>query len=232
MIDLRQGDPPLESDQRLRFQRYGLATPVVQGGSAANGKGTETVSGTQERPLRADAARNRARLLDVATQVFTTRGVGVPTEEIARAAGVGVGTLFRHFPTKEALLEAVVVRRLESIAAETARLAAEAEPADAFHDCFRVVVEQSAGKNEFAQALAAAGMDVHAALQEPSAAIREQLAGVLAGAQRAGAVRAELGLPELVALLVGTTATMEQLSDDPAARERIFQVVFDGLRPR
>ncbi|MDH6705296.1 AcrR family transcriptional regulator [Kitasatospora sp. MAA19] len=190
------------------------------------------MSGAQERPLRADAARNRARLLDVATQVFATRGVGVPTEEIARAAGVGVGTLFRHFPTKEALLEAVMMRRLETIAAQAAQLPAESAPAETFFDCFRLVVEQSAGKSEFAQALAAAGVDAHAALQESSAAIRARLAELLAGAQRAGAVRPELGLPELIALLVGTTTTMEHLGNDVSARERIFAVVFDGLRPR
>jgi AcrR family transcriptional regulator len=190
------------------------------------------MSGAQERPLRADAARNRARLLEVATEVFTTRGIGVPTEEIARAAGVGVGTLFRHFPTKEALLEAVMVRRLEAIAARAAQLAAESEPAEAFFGCFRLVIEQSAGKDEFARALAAAGVDAHAALQESSAVIRAQLAGLLAGAQQAGAVRPDLGLPELIALLVGTGRAMEQLDADPAARQRIFEVVFDGLRPR
>ncbi|MFD0273485.1 TetR/AcrR family transcriptional regulator [Kitasatospora sp. NPDC127111] len=190
------------------------------------------MSGAQARPLRADAARNRARLLDVATEVFTTRGVGVPTEEIARAAGVGVGTLFRHFPTKEALLEAVLVRRLETIAEQVTRLAAEAEPAEAFFGCFRLVIDRSAGKTEFTQALAAAGVDAHEALRESSAVIRARLAELLAGAQRAGVVRPDLGLPELVALLVGTGATMDQLGTDAAARERIFEVVFDGLRPR
>ncbi|MBD0694630.1 TetR/AcrR family transcriptional regulator [Streptomyces sp. CBMA123] len=190
------------------------------------------MSGTQERPLRADAARNRARLLDTATQVFATRGVGVPTEEIARAAGVGVGTLFRHFPTKEALLEAVMVRKLETIATQAAQLPADSAPAEAFFDCFRLVVEQSAGKNEFAQALAAAGVDAHAALRDAGAAIRAQLTELLARAQRAGALRPELGPPELVALLIGATTTMEHLGDDAAARERIFAVLFDGLRPR
>ncbi|MEV6951116.1 helix-turn-helix domain-containing protein [Streptomyces sp. NPDC051183] len=190
------------------------------------------MGGAQERPLRADAARNRARLLDVATEVFTTRGVGVPTEEIARTAGVGIGTLFRHFPTKEALLEAVMVRRLEEMAAHTARFAAESDPAEAFFACFRLVVEQSEGKNEFAQALAAAGVDVHASLQKPTLEIQGRLAGLLAGAQRAGAVRPELGLPEFIALLAGTGRALEQLGADPAPRERIFEVVFDGLRPR
>ncbi|MGW0748821.1 TetR/AcrR family transcriptional regulator [Streptomyces sp. NPDC002587] len=189
------------------------------------------MSGAKERPLRADAARNRARLLDVATEVFTARGVGVPTEEIARAAGVGVGTLFRHFPTKETLLEAVMVRRLDTIAAQTAQLAAELEPADAFCACFRLVIEQSAGKNEFARALAAAGVDAHAALQESGEVIQAQLAKLLDGAQRAGAVRPELGLPELIALLVGTGTAVEHLGADPEARQRIFDVVFDGLRP-
>ncbi|GGV22321.1 TetR family transcriptional regulator [Streptomyces filipinensis] len=188
-------------------------------------------SGAAERPLRADAARNRAKLLDIATQVFATRGIGVPTEEIARAAGVGVGTLFRHFPTKEALLEAVMVRRLETITAKTAQLAAEAEPAEAFFACFRLVVEQSAGKAEFTRALAAAGVDVHASLQESTTVMRAQLAELLAAAQRAGAVRPELGLPELIALIVGTGTATEQLATDPVARERVFDVVFGGLRP-
>ncbi|WP_030199868.1 TetR/AcrR family transcriptional regulator [Streptomyces sp. NRRL S-87] len=190
------------------------------------------MSGSGERPLRADAARNRARLLEVATEVFTTRGVGVPTEEIARTAGVGVGTLFRHFPTKEALLEAVMVRRLEATAAEVAQLAAEAGPAEAFFGCFRLLVEQSVGKSEFTEALAAAGVDVHASLRERTEEIRDRLDGLLAAAQEAGAVRRELGLPEFLALLAGTGRAVEQLGTDPAARERVFAVVFDGLRPR
>ncbi|MFE0462220.1 TetR/AcrR family transcriptional regulator [Kitasatospora sp. NPDC058965] len=189
------------------------------------------MSDAARRPLRADAARNRARLLDVATEVFTTRGVGVPTEEIARAAGVGVGTLFRHFPTKEALLEAVMVRRLETITARTAQLTAEAEPAEAFATCFRLIVEQSAGKEEFTRALAAAGVDVHASLREQSTVMRTQLTELLAAAQRAGAVRPDLGLPELIALLVSTGAAAEQLAADPVARERVFDVVLTGLRP-
>ncbi|MET9959955.1 TetR/AcrR family transcriptional regulator [Streptomyces sp. NPDC006326] len=190
------------------------------------------MGGAKGRALRADAARNRARLLDVATEVFTTSGVDVPTEQIARAAGVGVGTLFRHFPTKEALLAAVMVRRLEAIAARIAQLAAEAGPAEAFFACFRLIVEKSLGKGEFTRALAAAGVDAHASLQEPSMEIRTRLTELLAGAQRAGAVRPELGMPELIALLAGTGNALEQLGADPAPRELIFKVVFDGLRPR
>lgn len=85
---------------------------------------------------------------------------------------------------------------------------------------------------EFAQALAAAGMDVHASLQEPTTEIQTRRAGLLTGAQQAGAGRPELGLPEFIALLAGTSRAMEQLGADPEPRERIFEVVFDGLRPR
>ncbi|MCC9305558.1 TetR/AcrR family transcriptional regulator; helix-turn-helix transcriptional regulator [Kitasatospora sp. RB6PN24] len=189
------------------------------------------MSTDQARPLRADAARNRARLLDVAAQVFADRGVSVTTEEIAKAAGVGVGTLFRHFPTKEALLEAVLVRRLETLTSEIGRLTEEQEPAAAFFACFTLMVDQSAGKKEFAQALTAAGVDVHQKLHEPGRLVRARLADLLVGAQRAGAVRADLAVPELLALLVGTAVMVERLGQDQAGRERILSVIFTGLRP-
>lgn len=80
------------------------------------------MSRSEERPLRADARRNRARLLDVAEAVFAEHGVTVSTEEIARTAGVGIGTVFRHFPSKEALLEAVYVARLRRLADDAAAL--------------------------------------------------------------------------------------------------------------
>jgi AcrR family transcriptional regulator len=163
--------------------------------------------------------------------VFTDRGASATTEEIAKAAGVGVGTLFRHFPTKEALLEAVIVRRLETLATELARIAEEQDPAEAFFAAFTLLVDQSAGKKEFAQALAAAGVDVHQTLQVPSQGFRARLATLLASAQRAGAVRADLGEAELLALLMGTYEMVERLDGDQAGRERIFSVIFDGLRP-
>src|ERR1041384_3625996 len=104
--------------------------------------------------MRADARRNRAKLLEVAEQGFKDRGTDVPTEEIARAAGVGVGTLFRHFPTKEALLEAVFLNRMERMAERAERLIADEEPGSAFFTFFLQLVEQSAMKNVLAAALA------------------------------------------------------------------------------
>ena len=116
-----------------------------------------------DRPLRADARRNRARLLDVAEAVFAAKGTSASTEEIAREAGVGIGTVFRHFPTKEALLEAVFVGRLQRLADEAeAHLDAD-DPGAAFFAFFGSAVEQSATKTAFADALAQAGVDVQEA---------------------------------------------------------------------
>ncbi|MDH6135010.1 AcrR family transcriptional regulator [Kitasatospora sp. MAA4] len=182
------------------------------------------------RPLRADARRNRARLLEVAEAVFTARGTGVSTEEIAREAGVGVGTLFRHFPTKEALLEAVLLRRLERLAEAAEQLAATKAPGDAFFTFFALVVDQSPAKNVFADALSAAGVDVRQTTSEIGRTLHQAMAALLTEAQRANAVRADLGVPELTALLVGTCRMVEHLGSDSDARERTFAVIADGLR--
>ena len=80
------------------------------------------------RPLRADAARNRARVLDVAYETFAAEGVAVPIDEIARRAGVGAGTVYRHFPTKEALFQAVIEDRVRSIVADGRGAAGAEDP--------------------------------------------------------------------------------------------------------
>ncbi|MFJ6383790.1 TetR/AcrR family transcriptional regulator [Kitasatospora sp. NPDC092039] len=190
----------------------------------------QTPSGGGARPLRADARRNRARLLEVAEAVFTERGTGASTEEIARAAKVGIATVFRHFPTKEALLEAVLVRRLERMAEEGRRLAEEAGPGDALFAFFDLVLDQSPAKNAFAAALADAGVDIRAATFDAGRAVREVLTALLEGAQRAGAVRRDLEVPELTAILVGTCRMLEHLDGHPEAAARARAVVRDGLK--
>ncbi|MFB9235983.1 TetR/AcrR family transcriptional regulator, partial [Plantactinospora siamensis] len=188
-------------------------------------------AGAADRPLRADARRNRARLLTVAEQVIADRGAGVSTEEIARTAGVGIGTLFRHFPTKEDLLTAVYAERLRGVADKAAELADAQDAGAALRGLLTYVVGRSAVKNTLVAALAAAGVDPED--DETGAAKRRYttvLAGLLDRAQRAGAVRADVGLPELHALIVGASRTAE-LTPDPTVRARALAVVLDGLRP-
>ncbi|WP_432103553.1 TetR/AcrR family transcriptional regulator [Streptomyces sp. bgisy091] len=185
---------------------------------------------TGAKPMRADARRNRARLLEVAEAVFTERGTGASTEEIAREAKVGIATVFRHFPTKEALLEAVLIRRLERLAEEGQRLMAETGPTHALFAFFDLILDQSPVKNAFAAALADAGVDVRAATSEAGRALREVLIALLGDAQQAGVVRRDLEVPELTAILVGTCRMLEHLDGHPDSAKRARAVVRDGLQ--
>ncbi|WP_155368560.1 TetR/AcrR family transcriptional regulator [Catellatospora vulcania] len=182
-----------------------------------------------EKPLRADARRNRARVLDAASAVFAEHGTAASTEQIARAAGVGPGTVFRHFPTKEDLLTAVYLDRLEHLAAQAGELATAPEPTAALRGFFRGAVEGSAAKNALAQALAGAGISPADAASGIGARLRAALGVLLERAQRDGGVRPELTVTDLMSLLIGASRATEPLAADPAARDRVVTVILDGL---
>ncbi|MFC6885623.1 MULTISPECIES: TetR/AcrR family transcriptional regulator [Actinomadura] len=182
---------------------------------------------TPGRPLRADAARNRAKVLEAAGAVFAERGPSASTEEVARRAGVGAGTVFRHFPTKEALLEAVLVALLEDHAREARARIEHDDPGAAFFGFFTRVVERAATKNALSGALADAGIDPRQATGEAGAALKRALGTLLERAQAAGAVRADVTLAEVLALLAGMSHAAGHGGDG-----RALEIVFDGLRPR
>ena len=180
------------------------------------------------RPLRADARRNRERLLEVADRVFTERGVGASTEEVARAAGVGIGTVFRHFPTKEALLAAVLAERLTRLAAEAEALSGDPDPGAALDRLVRLVVGHARAKNAYADAL---GDGIAGVRAEVRGRLQAAVAALLQRAQAVGAVRADLSPADLMALLVGASRAVEHTAD-AGARERVLSVVLAGLRAR
>jgi len=183
--------------------------------------------------VRADARRNRERLLVAADLVFAEQGVGASTEEVARRAEVGIGTVFRHFPTKESLLEAVFVARLRGLAETAEKLSLAEDAGPAFFAFLDSVLDQSGAKKAFSEALAGAGVDVVAAAAAPvKVALYQAGATLLARAQRSGAVRPDLTADELMALLVGLARTAEHTAHDPALRARTVGVLVDGLRPR
>jgi AcrR family transcriptional regulator len=189
-----------------------------------------TPSPVPEKPLRADARRNRGMLLDAAEAVFAARGTAASTEEVARTAGVGIGTLFRHFPTKEALLEAVYVARLRRLADEAVGLATAGDPGAAFFDYFRAVVDQSGSKSALADALAEAGVDARQSAAGTGPGFHAAFEVLLGRAQAAGAVRSDIGVADLIALLVGASRAVEQAGTE-AVRARTIAVILDGLRP-
>ncbi|SFW82574.1 TetR/AcrR family transcriptional regulator [Amycolatopsis australiensis] len=186
------------------------------------------------KPLRADARRNRARVLEAAERVFAAKGTGAPTEEVARAAGVGIGTVFRHFPTKEALLEAVLIARLHRFAdeAESVAEAGSADPGATFFSFLTSWIEMSSAKNAYFEALAAAGVSVPKAKSDIGARLLKALGVLLSRAQAAGAVREDLDPGELITVIIGVAKAAEYAGPDARLRERAVAILFDGLRPR
>lgn len=180
--------------------------------------------------MRADAARNRARVLEVAYETFAADGLAVPIDEIARRAGVGAGTVYRHFPTKEALFQAVIAERIRGVVEEGRTLLAEADPADALFAFLRsMVLQWGAADRGLVDALAGSGIDVNTVVPEAEGEYLSVLGDLLTAAQRAGTARGDVTVADVKALLVGCQA-MQSYNADVA--ERVTSVVFDGLRAK
>jgi AcrR family transcriptional regulator len=182
------------------------------------------------RSLRADARQNRERLLGAARTAFAAEGLSVPLDEIARRAGVGPGTLYRHFPTKEALIEAVVQDRLCRLAAEGSALRDSRDPGTAFFAFIDRLAAEVGPKRDLFEALASAGVEAGPAVTAAVGDLRAQIASLLARAQHAGAVRADIGGAELAALLSGILFAVRPR---PGTDQALVMSVFrDGLRPQ
>ena len=146
-----------------------------------------------DRPLRADAARNRARVLEVAYDTFAAEGLSVPIDEIARRAGVGAGTVYRHFPTKEDLFRAVIEDRIQRIVDEGRALLDGEDPGEALFTFLRsMVLQWGATDRGLADALAGVGIDVKTAMPEAEEAFLALLGDLLQAAQKAGTVRRDV----------------------------------------
>jgi AcrR family transcriptional regulator len=177
-------------------------------------------------PLRADARRNLERILEAARAAFAERGLEVGVEEIARRAGVGIGTLYRHFPNRQALLEALYVDEVDEICRTAAELE-EADPWDALTAWFQRFIGYIATK----QALAAELLNYVERDAEVFKASRAALysAGgpLLQRAQEAGVVREDVQLGDVIQMVI---AIAKIPAADPEQTERMLQIALDGLR--
>ena len=178
------------------------------------------------RPLRADASRNRARVLEVAYETFAQEGLSVPIDEIARRAGVGAGTVYRHFPTKEALFRAIVTNRLQRLIDYATPLMDADDPGAAFFAFLGLLVEEK--DQGLVEALAGVGFDIATAMPDVEQEFLAMLAGLLTRAQRAGAVRSDVDVRDVKALLVGCQAMLRH-NDNAELTRRTLAVVMDGL---
>jgi AcrR family transcriptional regulator len=178
--------------------------------------------------MRADAARNRARVLEVAYETFAAEGLSVPIDEIARRAGVGAGTVYRHFPTKESLFHAVINDRMQHLADDGYALLESAGPGEAIFTFLRsIVLQWGATDRGLVEALAGFGIDIEQAAPDAEDAFLTVLDDLLRAAQKAGTARRDIGVREVKAILVGCQA-MESYNSELA--DRVVDVVFDGLR--
>jgi AcrR family transcriptional regulator len=186
----------------------------------------------EHRPLRADAAKNRLRILEAAEEVFASEGVTAPVDAVAERAGVGVGTLYRNFPTKEALFEAIVVMRIEELSQAVEGFEKAEDAGKAFFDFLRLLAERATLKRDLFAALSTAGIDIKSQCAETYERMHRAVERLLARAQSAGAVRDDIDASEAIGLVVGTCMAAEQSPELAGAPDRMIEVVIDGMRLR
>jgi AcrR family transcriptional regulator len=175
----------------------------------------------EPRPLRADAERNRRRLLDAATEMFCERGLDVGVAEIAHQAGVGRGTLFRNFPSKEHLMAAILVERMNESISRARGALQSSDPGDALF----AMIDQSIGRSQTDRALFDALADTWLAkadLREAHAELLGVLEALVARAQEAGAVRADVSAVDVMMLVKGVceaATSFQHVSPDIGLRQ-------------
>jgi AcrR family transcriptional regulator len=178
-------------------------------------------------PMRSDARRNRERLLAAATTAFSEHGADAPLEDIARRAGVGIGTLYRHFPTRLALQEGVFRNQVDAVCARGRELACAPSPGDAFFAWLHALSGYLATKRGLSRALIEnLGRDSEL-ISSCSQMMKTTAAELLARAQEAGAVRADVSDMDVMRLVHGIAVATEHA---PADADRLLSLMLDGLR--
>jgi len=181
------------------------------------------------RKPRADALRNRDRVLEAAKTVFSAGGSDASLEAVAREAGVGIGTLYRHFPTREALYEAVYRREVEQLGEMAEQLKDDASPVDALRRWLRSNVEFVATKKGMAAALALAAGPPSELTAFSFDRLTKAIATLLDRAVAAGEIRSDVSAEDLLRTLVGMCLLNDQTGWQ-AGVVRMLDVLIDGMR--
>ena len=182
------------------------------------------------RPMRADAVRNRARIVEAAKAAFAETGLETQMEDVARRAGVGVGTLYRHFPTKDSLVRALIVDKMERMA-DVAKAALEEEDADpwqAFAGVLWKGAEQQQRDRALTQVVTSQPQSVFRAVLEEDTQLGARMAELLERAQRAGAVRKDVRPDDIPLVMCGCAAVVQNGRD----WQRYLTFMLDGFRAK
>jgi AcrR family transcriptional regulator len=183
------------------------------------------------RPMRADARRNYQRLVAAAAAAFAEHGTDASMDDIARRAGVGPGTLYRHFPTRHALLEAVYRDQVEALCARAYELGDTLPPAEALDAWLRAVAGYVTAKRGLAEALMSGpGEQRPEVFAAGKQAMREAGAALVGRAQEAGELRGDVDVNDLLKLGHAIALAAEHAPDGPGQADRLLALVMDGLR--
>jgi AcrR family transcriptional regulator len=184
-----------------------------------------------DRGMRADARRNYEKLLTAAAQAFAEHGADdVSLEEIAKRAGVGIGTLYRHFPNRQALLEAVYRDQVEALRARADELVATKPPAEALATWLRDLVDFGRTKRMLTSAMLTTVKQDSEVMTSSRQMMRRAAADILTGAQQAGVVRVDADPADLMRLVHAISMTTEWAGDDNEQADRLLALVLDGLK--
>ena len=186
--------------------------------------------GRPERPVRADARRNREKLVAVARAAFAAADDTVPLEGIAREAGVGIGTLYRHFPTREALVEAVYAAELDDVTGSAPALLEALPPEAALRAWMDRYAAFVAAKRGMVDTLRAGWASGRLATPVTRERITAAVAVILAGGARTGAFRQDVGADDVTAMVLGVFLSTSA-SSTPEQTGRLLDLVVDALRP-
>lgn len=178
--------------------------------------------------MRRNALANRERIAEAALDVFGEQGAGASTEEVARRAGVGIGTVFRHFPTKDALVEEALLRHLALVRAQAEDAVHDPDPGRALGELLRTMIASGGGK------LTLAGMlgdpaDPPATVRAAAAGLRDVVGAVLDRAREAGVTDPEVSLDEVYVLLRALAESSAAGTAEPAVLERVARIVERGI---
>ncbi|WP_211229475.1 TetR/AcrR family transcriptional regulator [Nakamurella lactea] len=182
------------------------------------------------RPMRADARRNREAVLTAAASAFAENGVESPLEDIARQAGVGIGTLYRHFPTREELVFGVYQREVAQLCESATALVDELPPAEALQEWMRRFVLYAATKRGLVGMLRTMMADRTDLFAETRVRIRDAANLLLTSAAAAGEIRDDITAEDLTRSIGGICMASDGPVWSPANAGRLVDLVFDGLR--
>jgi AcrR family transcriptional regulator len=191
---------------------------------------TKNDSKPAQRKPRSDAQRNRERILEIAKEAFTRDGADASLDNIAKQAGVGAGTLYRHFPTRDALIEAVYRSEVEKLAAAERRFAATMPPIDALRAWMLLLVDYIAAKHIIAPALKSIAGGPYKIYEGSRSLIQGAMDELVKRAKRAGDVRKDVDASDLLRAVIGVSYVGSG-GDWQQSAKRLVEILIAGSRP-